>query len=89
MTKQLGLVADLLGYAGAGIIALAYLANQSGRLRSEDWRYPGLNLLGSALVLVSLAVHPNAPSVAIEIFWAGISIYGLQRSLRARKRARS
>jgi hypothetical protein len=75
--------AAILGYAGAAVIAGAYFANQRGKLRSDDWRFPALNLLGSCGVLLSLAVQPNLPSILIEIFWAGISIYGLVRALRA------
>ncbi|MGH7039157.1 MAG: CBU_0592 family membrane protein, partial [Stellaceae bacterium] len=45
---------DLAGFAGAAIIIIAYLANQRGRLRSDDWRYPLANLIGAALILVSL-----------------------------------
>ena len=76
--------AAAIGYTGAAVIALAYFANQRGRLRSDDWRFPGLNLAGSLCVLVSLAVQPNLPSVVIELFWSGISLYGLVRALRRR-----
>jgi len=76
------LISTWIGYAGAAIIALAYFLNQSGLLRSDDWRYPTVNLLGSALIMVSLVYAFNAPSVAIELFWSAISVYGLWRSLR-------
>ncbi len=80
---MLEIVAAFLGYAGAAVIAGAYFANQRGRLRSEDWRFPALNLAGSLGVLLSLVAEPNLPSILIEIFWAGISIYGLVRSRRS------
>ncbi len=76
---------DLVGYLGAAVVVLAYFLNQKGRLPSGDWRFPAMNLLGSALVLVSLFFHPNLPSVAIEVFWSSISVYGLWKSLRARR----
>ena len=85
--EQLDLLSTLLGYFGAAVLVGAYFLNQSDRLPSDRWPYPALNLLGSALILVSLVVHPNAPSIAIEIFWSAISIYGLQKSLRALSRA--
>ena len=72
-----------LGYVGAGLIILAYLLNQNGRLASTDWRFPATNLLGSALVLVSLTTNLNLPSVVIEVFWASISVYGIWRSRRS------
>lgn len=79
---------NLIGYVGAGCIALAYFLNQRGLLSSQDWRFPAANLGGSLLVLVSLAFSPNLPSIVIEIFWTSISIYGVQKNLRARNQAR-
>ncbi len=76
--------AAAVGYAGAAVIALAYFANQRGRLRSDDWRFPALNLAGSCGVLISLAAQPNLPSIIIEVFWSGISLYGLVRHWRRR-----
>ncbi|MGH7108983.1 MAG: CBU_0592 family membrane protein [Stellaceae bacterium] len=73
---------DLAGFAGAAIIIIAYLANQRGRLRSDDWRYPLANLIGAALILVSLYFEWNFPSAVIEVFWIAISLYGLARSSR-------
>ena len=73
-----------VGYIGALLIVLGYLLNQKRWLRSEDWRFPAINLLGSALVTVSLIFHFNAPSMLIELFWASISLYGLWKNLRER-----
>lgn len=73
---------DLVGYLGGATIAVGYLLNQRGRLRSEDWRYPAINLFGSLLLLVSLAWNLNPPSVVMEVFWSSISVYGIRRSLR-------
>ena len=74
---------SVLGYLGAAQIAVGYFLNQHGRLRSSDWRYPAMNLLGSGLVMVSLLFHPNLPSIVIELFWSAISVYGIRRNLRA------
>jgi len=89
LAGQLGGAATLVGYAGAAVVILGYFLNQKGRVPSEDWRFPATNLLGSALVLVSLFHHPNLPSVVIEVFWSSISVYGLRKNLRARREARS
>lgn len=69
------------GFAGAILVVVAYLANQMGRLPSDDWRFPGANLAGSILILASLYSAWNFPSAVIELFWAAISIYGLLRPL--------
>jgi len=70
------------GFAGALLVVVAYLANQLGRLPSDDWRFPGANLAGSILILASLYSAWNFPSAVIELFWAAISIYGLLRPRR-------
>ncbi|MBN8929407.1 MAG: hypothetical protein BGO51_07925 [Rhodospirillales bacterium 69-11] len=78
----------LIGFAGAGLLMVAYFASQQGWLRADDWRFPAGNLAGSSLILVSLMSAWNLPSVVIEGFWAAISLYGLVRSLRRRTRPR-
>lgn len=74
---------DVIGFAGATVIIAAYFANQQRWLRSEDWRYPLANLVGSVLILVSLYFEWNFPSVVIELFWIAISLYGLVKSARS------
>jgi hypothetical protein len=78
---------DLIGFAGAAVLMVAYFANQQRWLSSEDWRYPAANLAGSVLIMVSLLFAWNFPSVVIEIFWALISVWGLVKSV-AERRAR-
>jgi hypothetical protein len=74
----------IAGFVGAGIVLVAYFANQSGRLASSDWRFPAANLAGSVLILASLMVQWNFPSVVIEGFWVAISLYGLLRAAPGR-----
>ena len=76
---------DLVGFAGAAIIVIAYFANQQRWLSSQDWRFPAANLVGSSLILVSLWFEWNFPSVVIEIFWGLISFWGLVRSAAERR----
>jgi hypothetical protein len=71
---------DLIGFAGAAMLMVAYFANQQRWLSSEDWRYPAANLAGSLLILVSLFFTWNFPSIVIEVFWALISIWGLVKA---------
>ena len=80
--SSFGSLPSLIGYLGAGVVVLSYFLNQKGVLRSEDWRFPGLNLVGSVLVMSSLYYQPNPPSVVIEGFWSAISLYGLQKNAR-------
>lgn len=72
-----------VGLVGVGFILAAYFANQQRWLSSEDWRFPAANLGGSTLILVSLFVEWNTPSVVIEVCWIAISLYGLVNRPRA------
>ena len=75
---------DLIGIAGTLLVIAAYFATQQGWLRADDWRFPLTNLIGAALILVSLWADWNLPSFVMEIFWLAISLYGLWRIRRAR-----
>jgi len=74
-------LANACGILGAAILVVAYFANQTGRLRSDAWPFPAANIAGALLILVSLMVNWNLPSVVIEVFWLAISLYGLIRGL--------
>ena len=76
---------DLVGFAGAAVMVVAYFANQQRWLSSEDWRYPAANLAGAVLILISLLFAWNFPSVVIEVFWALISLWGLVRAIADRR----
>ena len=76
---------DLVGFAGAAVMIVAYFANQQRWLSSDDWRYPTANLVGAGLILVSLSFAWNFPSVVIEVFWALISLWGILRATADRR----
>jgi len=79
-----GDLATAVGFVGVALIVAAYFANQQGWLRSDDWRYPLANLIGSLLIMVSLWQAWNFPSAVIEVIWIAISVYGLARQVRRR-----
>lgn len=74
----------VFGLVGSGLVVLAYLLNQTGRLASTDWRFPAANLVGALAILLSLIDAWNLPSALIEVFWVAISLYGLARCWRQR-----
>jgi hypothetical protein len=74
-------LANACGILGALIVVGAYFANQAGWLRSDVWPFPAANIAGALLILISLFVDWNLPSVVIEVFWIAISVYGLIRGL--------
>jgi hypothetical protein len=75
-------IPTIAGLIGAALVLSAYFANQRGWLASQDWRFPLANLVGAALILVSLSEDWNLPAAVIEAAWAAVSIMGLARSVR-------
>lgn len=73
---------NIIGFLGAAAIVTAYAMLQFGRLRAQQPMYSAVNAVGASLILISLAVEPNWPSIAIESFWLLISVIGLVRSTK-------
>lgn len=70
---------DVLGILGVALIIGTYLLLTTGRMKSDGWRYPALNGLGAALIMVSLAVDFNLSAFVVEAFWLVISVIGVVR----------
>ncbi|GAA4643556.1 hypothetical protein GCM10023115_15160 [Pontixanthobacter gangjinensis] len=74
----------LIGFVGMACIISAY-AYQTISQTPNPFIQHGTNLLGAALLTVSLLVHMNLPSLVLEGFWAAIAIYGLVKAFAARR----
>ncbi len=74
---------SLVGLLGTACIigAYAYLTLAKA---TNPFLLHGTNLLGAALLTVSLIYHTNWASLVLEFFWASIAILGLVRAWRAR-----
>ena len=83
MTEVLDIY-SLIGFVGMACIIGAYFY-----LTAKDDPNPfvlhGTNLVGAALLTVSLLVHTNWPSLVLEAFWAAIAIWGLWKAVKSRK----
>jgi peptidoglycan/LPS O-acetylase OafA/YrhL len=78
-------VVNLVGFAGMACIIFAY-AYITGRPHPNPFVQHGVNLVGAALLTVSLLVNMNPPSLVLEAFWAAIALWGLAKAWRARRR---
>lgn len=74
---------DFVGFSGAFSILLAYFLLQIKKMSAESLIYSLLNLIGSFLILFSLAYAWNLTSVLIEIVWVGISLFGVFKWYKA------
>jgi len=78
-------VHDLLGNMGVFAVLLTYLLLQAGRMAPDSVRYSLINAIGALLILISLTQDFNLSAAVIEVVWLFISLYGMVRSLRARR----
>ena len=80
------LAANIVGLIGSAMMVVAYAySNMSAQMNFLFFNL--LNLIGSLLLIASLTVHFNIASMAMEIVWALIAIFGLVKVLRAGKQA--
>ena len=83
MTNHLDIY-TLVGFVGMACIIGAYFYITASE-KPNPYILHGTNLLGAALLTVSLLVHTNWPSLVLEGFWAAIAIWGLAKALRSRR----
>lgn len=79
---------DWLGVLGSFMIAGAYLAVSWGWVNAEHVPFNLANLIGSALILLSLVYRPNAGAIMIEVLWMLIALMALSRYVLRRIRHR-
>lgn len=76
-----------IGLLGAVIVLTAYFLLSAGRLGSDGYTYPLMNMLGSIGVIVSLTWQWNLASFTINSVWVLISLIGMWRVWRKRSAA--
>lgn len=76
---------DIAGVVGSVIVIVAYFATQVGWFGANDPRFAWANLIGAALIIVSLLMDFNLAAFIMEIFWILISVFGLARYYYSRR----
>lgn len=74
-----------IGFVGALFILWAYLILQIGKCTIDSLSYQLHNLIGAILLIISLMVHFNFGSFVIEVFWIGITLYGIYKIIKNKK----
>ncbi len=77
-------LANACGFAGMACIIFAY-AYMTQASAPNPFVQHGVNLIGAALLTVSLLVNTNPASLVLEGFWAAIAIWGLVKAFRQRR----
>jgi predicted tellurium resistance membrane protein TerC len=73
---------DIVGIIGVSLVVFAYFLIQTEKVTVKEAKYSLLNMIGSSLIIVSLFVNFNLPSLIIESFWVLISLIGIIRYYR-------
>lgn len=85
MTEYLSpFAADLIGFAGSFLIVAAFAYSNLTTQMNAVW-FNVSNLLGAALLTISLTVNYNLPTMVLEIVWMAIALFGIFKALRTRK----
>jgi len=76
---------DFVGNIGVFFILLTYLLLQLDKIDAKSLMYSALNALGACLICVSLYFDFNLSSFVIEVFWLGISLFGIWRVFKTER----
>jgi peptidoglycan/LPS O-acetylase OafA/YrhL len=79
-------LANYVGFAGMALIVAAY-AYVTVSEAANPYLLHGLNLIGAALLILSLTVNRNLPSMVLESIWAVVALVGLAKAFFTRSRA--
>jgi peptidoglycan/LPS O-acetylase OafA/YrhL len=75
--------ANLIGFIGMALIVSAY-AYVTASKAANPFVLHGMNLVGAALLILSLTVNRNLPSMVLESVWAVVALFGLGKALVTR-----
>jgi hypothetical protein len=77
----LDIAVEVAGWSGAVLILLGYLLISTGRLSGQSPAYQWINLAGAIGFAINGWWHGAIPSTALNVVWAGIAIFALNRIL--------
>ena len=80
----LELAVEVVGWAGAALILLAYLLLSAGKLTGQSLIYQGMNVVGAAGFIINGWWHGALPSAALNVLWLLIGAFASWRILRKR-----
>ena len=82
----LELAVEIVGWAGAILILLAYLLLSAGRLTGQSLTYQGMNVVGAAGFVVNGWWHGALPSATLNVLWLMIGLVAAIRILERQKK---
>ena len=80
---------EVVGWAGAALILLAYLLLSAGRLTGQSLVYQGMNIVGAAGFVINGWWHRAIPSASLNVLWLLIGAIASWRIIRKRRSSTS
>ena len=77
-----GFIIDTIGWIGSAMVVMAYALNMYGKLTSTSAAYYGLNIGGSACLIINTFYHNAIPSAVVNIVWILLAFLALVRNPR-------
>ena len=77
------LVIDIVGWIGAIVLLLAYLAVSRGSTQGTSFKYQFWNAIGSVFLLINAAYYRAFPSSFVNFVWIGIAIVTIHNNRKA------
>lgn len=75
--------ADIIGLIGGAVMVVAFAYSNLARAMNLIL-FNLLNLIGAAMMILSLMVHFNLASMVLEAVWAAIALFGLAKAVMSR-----
>ncbi len=75
---------EVVGWAGAFLILLAYLLLSAGKLTGQSLVYQGMNVVGAAGFVINGWWHGALPSASLNVLWLLIGAIASWRILKKR-----
>jgi len=70
---------DIIGWIGSVMVVMAYALNMYKKMASDSVAYYGLNIVGSACLIVNTIYHHAIPSAVVNVIWVFIALVALIR----------
>ena len=68
---------DVFGNMGVLLLVVTYLLLQADKIDAKGFWYSFNNFMVAILLFINLYYKPVLANITLELFWAGISIYGI------------
>ena len=78
--------ANIIGLIGSAVLVVAFAYSNLSKAMNL-LLFNLLNLAGAVAFIVSLTVHFNLASMALEIVWAAIALFGMVKAFMTRAHA--